>query len=258
LVAFLLSAFGPGAGHFYVGHHWRGLAWLSIITAGSVTWTLFFTTSFQAATWLAIPPLVGTLLLIADGTRLGLREHLPSHRPLNKWWLHAAMIVFAQVLAPWGLSRLLNRQAGWMRQQDDAMTPTLLQGEHVVFQRAAGLPSRGDLTVLASGESGFLTAAIVRRFVAGPGQRVTIRRGLIEIDGAPWLQDFRADPLRGHSLYVEELTVPDDMIYVLSDRRLRGDPDQGLVEASRLLGRPAYVVLPGRLEEGDRIGWALR
>ena len=48
------------------------------------------------------------------------------------------------------------------------------------------------------------------------------------------------------------------MLFVLSDRRGRDDPDQGLVARDRVLGRPAWVALPAALAEGERMGAALR
>ncbi|MBI3204395.1 MAG: signal peptidase I [Myxococcales bacterium] len=146
-----------------------------------------------------------------------------------------------------------------------SMRPTIEVGDHVVVNKLAyGLrvplshvhllrlesPSRGDVVVLDSPDDG---TVLLKRVVAIPGDRVSVRHGEVELDGqrAPRAYAVRREDEGGPDF--GPVTLPPDSYLVLGDNR--GDSRDGryfgLVARSAILGRAVAVV--GR--RGDPV-WA--
>jgi signal peptidase I len=154
-----------------------------------------------------------------------------------------------------------------------SMEPTVDIDDHVIVNKMAyGIrvpltqdyavrfsgPSRGEVVVLTSPESGIV---LLKRVIAVPGDRVTVRDGKIELNGerAPitWHGDnaFESLGARDHRLDLNAgggpdfgpEVVPPDRYLVMGDHR--GDShdgrDFGFVEGSAILGRVTAVVIRG-------------
>jgi len=100
-----------------------------------------------------------------------------------------------------------------------SMAPTLADGQRLLVNRLAytvGEPHRGDLVVVKRGD-----LVVVKRVVALPGETVTVRDGVLTIDGTPLAESYlsldeRTECEGGAGCTV---TVPADAVYVLGDNR---------------------------------------
>jgi signal peptidase I len=154
-----------------------------------------------------------------------------------------------------------------------SMEPTVAIGDRVLVNKLAyGLrlplsqiylarfarPARGDVVVLASPESG---EVLLKRVVAGPGDRVAVAGGALTLDGVPVATRREAgQPVeelgRGpHPLGLEHgggpafgpVTVPPDCFLVLGDNRGNSHDGRafGFVARRAILGRVVGVFWRG-------------
>jgi signal peptidase I len=141
----------------------------------------------------------------------------------------------------------------------DSMSPTIHPGEYVLVSRLGGSLERGDLVVFR-GENGRL---YLKRVAGMPGERISIQRGELWVDGrrAPILLDpdpeaplaaryytetgsrrhrvlFR-DPWVLRSTFPERF-IPRGHLFVLGDNRDRSEDSRsfGVVPLSAVVGRP--------------------
>jgi len=153
----------------------------------------------------------------------------------------------------------------------DSMSPTIHPGEFVLVSRLEGPTARGDLVVFR-GEDGRL---YLKRVAGLPGERISVQRGELWVDGrrAPLLLDRDPDGplaaryytetgLRRHLVWFQEpwvlrstfpeRIVPRGHLFVLGDNRDRSEDSRryGVVPLSSVVGRP-FSLGPCVSPEGD-------
>ena len=129
-----------------------------------------------------------------------------------------------------------------------SMENTLLNDDRVIVNRAAVswshflgkefVPQRGDIIVFANGSSsGAVTCSaptgikdqyIIKRVIAFPGERVTVKDGIMTVynneypDGHIYDEEWRKSETDGPKVYTSgevDLTVPDGELFVSGDNR---------------------------------------
>ncbi|MFN8058327.1 MAG: signal peptidase I [Vicinamibacterales bacterium] len=120
-----------------------------------------------------------------------------------------------------------------------SMAPTYRDGELLLVNRLAYLrhpPGRGDVVALRLGGGG---AALVKRVIALPGERVRIDRGAVFVDGLGLDEPY---VIQRAPWDVAEVTIQPGQVFVIGDNR--GMParlhDFGVASTDRLMGRLVY------------------
>jgi signal peptidase I len=302
--ALVLTVLMPGLGHVYCGALTRGLR----------AWALAFGTLLVAflcwLRWLFVPWFPVAVLLLAWAFFVGVLAadlwrmiHGEGHggrrfvlTPSNHFVVYLSLF-----LGLWGGPLLLGQhvvrriRVGLVSVDDRGMFPKLLEGDRVLFDRAAYrhvAPVAGDLVVLRWGAG----EPRIARVIATGGHTVSLQGGRPFVDGAavPWapIEDLRvpalgdgpdAMELAGLRAFAEEPTAPAYVVtygvmpprdpppvvlapgeyFVMGDNRSTALADGGFgrVSADAILGRPRFVFASqspdGDLRDG-RIGWPVR
>jgi len=131
----------------------------------------------------------------------------------------------------------------------ESMAPTLLVGDYVLMDKAAGWPVRGDLVVFVDPtDAGQL---LVKRIVAVGGDEVTVRGREVYVnceagsEGCRPLAEPYAD-FTGEMRAARDagpVPVPSDAVFVMADNRNAGEDSRhwGPVSRSRIVGRAVWV-----------------
>ncbi len=151
----------------------------------------------------------------------------PSPAPEHTAAPWTGMLRQLRSLLVWLLLALLLRwvviEPRWI--PSGSMLPTLALQDRILVEklraRLGTTPPAGAIVVfrpppalLAAGyDPG---AALIKRVVAGPGDRVEVRDGILWRNGAPVGADWGREPM---NYALPELTVPDDHVMVLGDNR---------------------------------------
>ena len=130
--------------------------------------------------------------------------------------------------------------------QGDSMYPTLHDGERLVVEKMTYYvqkPARGDIIVcFYPGHA----ISRVKRIVALPGERVSISRGKVFINGAALDEGAYWDGRIAGQM--EERLVPEGSVFVLGDNRNHStdsrDESVGFIPYEKILGRAALVFWP--------------
>ncbi|MFO0590095.1 MAG: signal peptidase I [Polyangiaceae bacterium] len=151
----------------------------------------------------------------------------------------------------------------------ESMLPTVVVNDHILVNKAAyGVrvpfshvtlaelagPSRGDVVVLESPESGIV---LLKRVVAGPGDTVAVRDGQLLLDGKPVPTESKDGAVtealgHGHGLRLDDgggpdfgpVKVPEGQYLVLGDNRGNSRDGRyfGLVKREAILGRAVAIL----------------
>ena len=240
LIAIILSGLGPGAGHAYVGRPRRGALLVLALAAASAAWIVAIPVSYSAARLFSFPPMILVLAVIVDSARLARSTAPAPLRPFQRWWVYAVVVLVTGFLAPTAATPALHARVSLVMAPDDAMDPKVQEGDWVVVARGglAGL-SRGD--VVAVSRAG--RAPLLRRLVGLPGEVVSVRRGVAEVEGAV-LPAVLARPLFAQDLDLAPGRLAESEVLVLGDRRDRSEAPSARVAAGDLLGRASWILLP--------------
>jgi signal peptidase I len=117
-----------------------------------------------------------------------------------------------------------------------SMMPTYEEGQLLLVNRLAYVrqpPARGDIVAVRLGAG---EAALVKRVIGLPGERVRIEAGTVVIDDVPLVEPY----VRYHIPWnVPELVVSDNELFVVGDNRSMPARlhDFGLVHRRRVMGR---------------------
>lgn len=125
-----------------------------------------------------------------------------------------------------------------------SMEPRIHSGEFVLINTLAyrfGPAQRGD--IVAFRHDGPVPETYLKRIIALPGERVSVERGLVSIDGKP-LPEGYVRYRDGRS--AARVTVPAGAIYVLGDNRGNSDDsrDWGTVPMRDVIGKAVVGVWP--------------
>jgi signal peptidase I len=125
-----------------------------------------------------------------------------------------------------------------------SMAPRIASGEYVIINTLAyrmGVPKRGDIIAFRHERSA--PAVYLKRVIGLPGERVSVRRGIVSIDGRPLAENYvRFADRRSFA----DVTVPPDAYYVLGDNRANSDDSRswGTVPAADVIGKAVLAVWP--------------
>jgi len=102
-----------------------------------------------------------------------------------------------------------------------SMEPTLYENDYLIVSKQAytlfGEPKRGDIVVFPHQE-GDVTELYIKRVIGLPGESVTIKDGLVFIDGQALEERYTKDGETNGD--VRDYIVPAGKVYVLGDNRL--------------------------------------
>lgn len=133
----------------------------------------------------------------------------------------------------------------------DSMYPTLLNKEHILAEKVSykfADVQRGEIIVFHSPEqNGYL---IIKRVIGLPGETVTIKYGLVYINGKvleeqylpPGTQTEEGTQIKEG----EDFKVPNNTYFVLGDNRNRSIDSRfwGIVNKNLIVGRALFVYKP--------------
>ena len=143
----------------------------------------------------------------------------------------------------------------------------LMKGERLNLK----VPKRGDL--ISFRFPGDEEQIIIRRVVGLPGDRISSKGGVISVNGISLVlnsldglkareqafeSDYEYDIMVNTTMEIEELEVPENKIFVLSDNRLKSDDsrDWGFVPVQNVESRIALIWLSvSNSDEGISLQW---
>jgi signal peptidase I len=125
-----------------------------------------------------------------------------------------------------------------------SMEPLIASGDYVLVDTLAyrlQAPKRGD--VVAFRHDGETRRDLIKRVIGLPGERITVREGIVFVDGVRLEEPYVRDP---DDRSFPALTVPPGSVYVLGDNRPASDDSRlfGPIPDSELIGRAIAVVWP--------------
>ncbi|HEY1867286.1 MAG TPA: signal peptidase I [Candidatus Cybelea sp.] len=131
-----------------------------------------------------------------------------------------------------------------------SMEPHIRSGEYVMIDTFAyriGAPRRGDIVAFRHDGDG--RAVFIKRVVAVPGDRISIDRGQVYLDGSKLAEPY---VMHGDDRTFGQITVPDGCVYVLGDNRAESEDSRsfGPVKDERLIGRAVAGIWPPRMLGG--------
>ena len=135
----------------------------------------------------------------------------------------------------------------------DSMLPTLHHRDMLLLRSVAYEPEQGDIIVLTKDFAHHVDHPIVKRVIAVEGQTVRIdyEENKVYVDGAALDEPYILEPdLRkpGSDLCIEELTVPENCVFVLGDNRNNSSDSRhyelAAIDERYILGQAVMIVLP--------------
>jgi len=254
-----LSILMPGLGHLYCRKWIRGLFFFLFATGFTVLGLVSSWAGFAGMTFLAPIGTFFYVVCIIDAYRCCSSSSItPSPQTPGRlsvalfvlaltFFILAFSIVVAGIISVKFIGQAVNVETM-------SMAPTLTQGAKVLTNRQVRYASNlkgGDL--VAVNIPGYKRVVEIRRVIALPGQRITMMGGLVEIDGKQLKEDYiiyQRDPFTyrpdDRAVYIRELIVPEDAVFILSDVRDLGQDSRewGAVAQSRIIGRVDFLFYP--------------
>lgn len=124
------------------------------------------------------------------------------------------------------------------------MAPHVVSGEYVLINTVAyriGHPARGDIVAFRHERSA--PSVYLKRVIGLPGDRVSVLRGVVYVDGARLREPYvRFADRRSFA----EVRVPAGTLYVLGDNRANSDDSRfwGFVDQDQLIGKAIAGIWP--------------
>jgi len=239
IVAALLTLLAPGGGHFLVGRFRRGVLWVAIGAA--------FTLSIPLTMIIGV---AGSFLtrFAAAADVLRVEDRRPAWKPVVAGWV--GLIVFAVVWSP--VVRTYYTRAYTI--PSGAMEPTLLVGDYVMTNNIGYRlidPQRGDIIVFKYPQDE--RRDFIKRIIAMPGETVQVRGSQVFVNGQALHEPYikRTDsPLPGSALTCsgyaygcEPTVVPVNSYFVMGDNRDNSQDSRywGFVMREKITGRALLI-----------------
>jgi signal peptidase I len=137
----------------------------------------------------------------------------------------------------------INTISARIRVDGSSMEPTLHSGEFMIVNKLAyrlGSPQIGDVVVFHF--PGNPEQEYIKRIIGLPGDRVEIADGQVWVNGQPLDEPYVSAP----PAYVDQVTVPAGMLYVLGDNRNNSSDSHswGPVALDQVVGKAILVYWP--------------
>lgn len=167
-------------------------------------------------------------------------------KELMDWLVHIALAVAITII-------IINYVGQFTVVQGNSMLPTLKPDSVLIIEKLTQRFSKleqGDIVVLKIPELlGDNKTYAVKRVIATEGQNVSIRNGIVYVDGKALEEDYRNGTVTSEiSGMYSDMTVPKNCIYVLGDNRYPGASKDsryfGPINTNRVTGRVVFRVYP--------------
>ena len=136
--------------------------------------------------------------------------------------------------------------------KEHSMEPTLQENNYIFLSRQAytlfGEPERGDIVVFhtdlrtVDGKE----KSLVKRIIGLPGETVSIKGGVVYINGEPLEEDYTLDGYTNTEL--EEVVVPEGELFCMGDNRQNSidsrDSSVGCVPIDQIIGKAVLRLYP--------------
>ena len=178
------------------------------------------------------------------------KKRIPRQKlyPVLVWIAEIA----AALLLAYGVSRAFFTS---VTLQENSMAPTIEAGDTVLINRLAFRTRkirRGELIAYRNGDK--LDSSIhVKRVIGLPGETVTIRDGLIQINGTTYMEAQEFPSINNAGMAGSGVTLGSNVYFVLGDNRNNSEDsryaDVGNIRSKDVVGRIWYRSAPaGRRE----------
>lgn len=145
-----------------------------------------------------------------------------------------------------------------IRVEGPSMQDTLFTGENILIEKVSyrfSEPERFDIVVCRfrnGGGTGNANDNYVKRVIGLPGETVSIRDGLIHINGQQLQGDIYGKTLSPHEDMEQGVTVPEGEYFVMGDNRSNSldSVRLGTIREEDILGRGVLIIWPF-----NKIGW---
>lgn len=175
-------------------------------------------------------------------------EHIPNPimQPEGRRPDHLArLIVVPLLLILLGVVLTFYVVFSFSRVAGESMLPALRPDDRFLMTKGYRNPQRGDIVVFGRGMFAGEKGGLIKRVVAGPGDRVHVTGGVVVVNGLPErTQDIIPDP--ADTTFMGPLVVPEDSVFVMGDNRPISYDSRhiGTVPLSSVAGRVVAIWAP--------------
>lgn len=259
LLALLLSFFAPGLGLLYVGKArkagWVVLSLVALITLVSLTHAYSHFYGYVIFAGIILNILLFSALSAAShaANSATFRARAYNHPGVYLAYI-AAAIAFSQGLSTYQDEILGGRN---FRIPSDSMRPNLIPNDFILVDTRYRSYQPGDVVVFDTSDKP--GTFYVKRIAAMGGDRLAIRNGKTVLNGeiSGVLTMSNEYQQKQSSLWLEELSVPEGMVYVLGDKRDQSHDSRNFdaIPEEALLGRVTDIWFS---LDTNRIGQSVR
>ncbi len=249
-IALVLSLLFPGWGQIYNGQFRKALwIWSGWIIAYLCALAVGLPATFPGLLALLLAAVVFYVLICVEAVVCAGRLSLEPRRfTPNRWYAYLGFAAMVYIL---GLSAALVSGRLFFQAYkipSGAMEPTLLIGDHIMVDKRARTPRRGDVIVFVFPPDP--TKDFVKRVIALGGDTVEVRKGIVYLNGQQM-----PDPHARFGVAPQDrspasprdnfgpVTVPAGKIFVMGDNRDRSYDSRfwGFVDETEVEGRVLYI-----------------
>jgi signal peptidase I len=128
-------------------------------------------------------------------------------------------------------------EARWI--PSESMLPTLRIGDHLIIEKISyklGAIDRGDIVVFKAPPASHLEEVMIKRVIALSGETVSIKDGVVYINGIPLEEPYELEKPRED---FKPVTVPENSIFVMEDNRNNSFDSRfwGVLEKDMVIGK---------------------
>jgi signal peptidase I len=268
----VLTLLLPGLGHVYAGAPRRALFvnLLSLLVglAAVATLTILSATTLPIVLTMVTAILVPGVLfatVVARDAVIQARRAGSTYvlRRYNRWYVYATLFLVISLVVPPRYAMLFHNLLQAWQIPNSSMEPTLYAGDFILAPPLRGAPSRRQIVIFRRHK-----AVWVKRIVGTPGDTLTMRAGVLSLNGHPmsepsafrahehgvfdadflWQRQFltsTVDTAAYHptSTFWGPVVVPPGQYFVLGDNRGESADSRyfGFVAADSIVQRPTVV-----------------